>query len=215
MVTYATVLSSATYLPASERRSCCHLPRPPHRFPVAAPSLSPAPAITATCSARNGTCGLVPGSRRTHRQARCASARLCALPRSRFCCALQPPYSADGFTSVGDPCSPSSARAVAFATSRRRSLGHFAALLLRDLIRLLLALTGLRLRQLQPELSRRFRGYQLPALFRSGLSASLASVAAFRQLPIRLAAGPGDVSLISALRLRPLKLRLERFRETI
>jgi len=47
---------------------------------------------------------------------------------------------------------------VAFATTHRRSLDHFAALLLRDLIRLLLALTGLRLRQLQPELSRRFRG---------------------------------------------------------
>src|SRR4051812_39055791 len=101
---------------------------------------------------------------------------------------------------------------MAFATHRRRSLGRLAAQLLCGLIRLLLALTGLRLGLRQPEISRRFHGYQSPALSCFTPSISLASVAAFRLLPIRLTADAGTVSLISAFRLRPLKLRLERFR---
>jgi len=51
---------------------------------------------------------------------------------------------------------------------RRHCLGRLAARLLHGLIRLSLALTGLRLRLQQPEISHRFRGCQSPVLFRFG-----------------------------------------------
>lgn len=59
---------------------------------------------------QDGTCDRALSLRQAHRQAGCASARLCAFPRSRFCYALPPPYTADGSTLHEAPCASSLAR---------------------------------------------------------------------------------------------------------
>jgi len=98
-VTYATVLSAATYLPASHSRHL--LPVAPLAGAVSNSSFVPVSGNEdrSYLLRQDGACNSALSLRRMHRQARCVSARLCALPRSRFCLALLSPYTADGFTS--------------------------------------------------------------------------------------------------------------------
>jgi hypothetical protein len=126
-----------------------------------------------------------------HRQARCDSARFCALPRSRFCFALLSPYTADGFAFSQGPCTLSSAR--------NRNLRPNSAVTALTVLQLgcSTASSGFRLRS--PDCgfgsSNRksltaFAAASLRSFFALELSAGLASEVALRLLPIRPAADP-------------------------
>jgi hypothetical protein len=83
-VTYATDLSAATYLPASHSRPL--LPVAPLAGAVSNSSFVPVSGNEdrSYLLRQDGACNSALSLRRMHRQARCVSARLCALPRSRF-----------------------------------------------------------------------------------------------------------------------------------
>jgi len=173
----------------------------PLRFPASVPLLFPAAKIATTCPTRLGPVPVASCLRRMHRQAGCVSARFCGLPHSRFCCAVLFPYPQTASPRSGHLCPEFGPDPPLSCRARRRSLGRLAALLLCGLIRILLSLTGVRLRPQQPKVSPRFRGYQPSALFHSG-TLGWPRV----ELALRLALSdqlriPDDVSLISASRL--------------
>jgi len=140
------------------RDHCYQLPLWPEPFPIPASFPSPATKITVTCSARTepatlrsacAECTVRPDT------SQLVSARYHAVVSAPHCCCLMPQTDSHWTRPLYLVFSPGSKLTP---RSRRRYFGRLATLLLCDLIRLSLALTGLRFRLQQPEISHRFRG---------------------------------------------------------
>lgn len=167
-VTYATVLSAATYLPASHSRHL--LPVAPLAGAVSNSSFVPVSGNEdrSYLLRQDGACNSALSLRRMHRRPdafQLVSARYHAVVSASHCCHLTPQTDSLQTWPLYLVFSPESRIAP---QPRRHCLDRFTAQLLCGLIRLSLALTGLRFRFQQPEISHRFRGCQFPALFRFG-----------------------------------------------
>jgi len=161
---------------------------------------------------QDGACNFALSLRRMHRQARYVSARLCALPRSRFCSALLLPYAADGFTldKAPVPCLQPGLEAYAslppsllWPPCNSVALRPHPALACAHRTAVSATTTG----NLSPLSRLTVSG---PFSIWNSRPASRRKWPCGSSLSDRLRI-PDDVSLISTFQLRSLKLRLERF----